>query len=229
MTPNEKQQIALADAVGAAVGAVGFVAGPVAGAISTVVCGVSASLATRKAIKLQKQEVISERIPSADLPDIDNSSAKNDNNPYDYIGRTHYLLMNDFLADPTLCYGMDGEFSTSIYYKNVTEMLPNYISDIHTITFSIDDLEICLNQRNNPMQQVLQEIEITINPQLKSILIDYENYTKRCTDFESLYGYSILKEQEALNSIVFTDVEKQIALSYMSTLRWGYWYWSHFE
>ena len=225
LTKEEKIVIAAMDATGAAIG------GAYGGLGGALIGGGGASLVTWIAIKCGAKV----KIKVHGTPQLidDESPANNPGNPYDYIGKIHYLLMNDFLTDSTLYCGADGKFNIEVYRENAANILPNYMADASTSTildnFSVDYLERSINMSGNPIGTILNDMEIQISPSLINILIAYENYSTTCTSFDAFYTYSISKEQQVLNTTSFTDAEKQIALSYMATLRWGYWYWGNVE
>ena len=224
----EKKVVSLTDAAGALIGAAaGSMLGPVGAAAGAVIGGIAASLEMRR--EIENGTIV---IQSESLPNIDNSPAGNDNNPYDYIGRMHYLAMNDFLVNPSRYCDANGKFSPEIYYGNIVNMLPNYTTAIPQsviANFGIDNVTTSIDMSSKPMETILQGTGTIISTELKYLLIEYENYSKTCTSFDIFYNYSVSKEKDVLNNAFFSDVEKQVALSYMSTLRWGYWYWDNIQ
>jgi hypothetical protein len=227
------KNILAADAGGAGIGAIlGSSGGPIGTVGGAIISGVGASILQARIEKNKEKEAGTVEEEEVSLPSIDESSAGNNNNPYDYIGKVHYQLMNDFLVNLQFYCTDDGEFSLYIYYQNVADMLPNYVEELseEVITnFSIENLSQCIEMSSNEIETIFSamEMEMNINSQLRTILVSYENYSKTCPNFEDFYDYSVLKEQEVLDNTIFTDLEKQIALSYMATFRWGYWYWDN--
>jgi hypothetical protein len=228
LTKSERDQVAAADAAGALIGsAAGFAAGgPVGALLGAIAGGAFASVAMRHEIKRGEGAVAPVAgVSHGNLPNLDDGddSAGNEDNPYDYVGKTHYQVMNVLLADNSLYCNTDGNFNLETCSTSIVNILPNYITmPIDEEAVSIANLQTCLDNKEKPVGNILAPMGL--NPELSNILIEYENVAKESSNFNTFHEYSIVKEEAVLHSS-FTSAEKQIALSYMSTLRWGTWYW----
>jgi hypothetical protein len=225
---TERAEIAGADAIGAAIGAAaGSAGGPIGAAFGALAGGIAASVLMRAEIKQRDGESLTANVSQVCLPNLDegDGSAGNEDNPYDYVGKTHYQVMNVLLADHSLYCNTNGNFSLETCSTSIVNVLPTFATmPVDMGAVSIVDLQTCINNKEMPLENILPLTGL--NPALYGILIEYRDFANASPNFNTFRMFSIMKEGEILYSS-FSEMEKQVALSYMSTLRWGTWYWEN--
>ncbi|NLE04883.1 MAG: hypothetical protein GX638_08790 [Crenarchaeota archaeon] len=235
LPPEEAAQVAGADlkavpagaAGGAAVGAA--IGGPVGAGIGAgiggVVAGLGASLEKWGQIKASHDSLV--KGVSQNAMAVIYDEAGNDENPYDSVGLIHYQLINYFILNEYL-FESNNVFDPELYYANAIILLPQYYPMNTTLSysqyFSYIEFQNASMETNSSSLNELFDITIE-NVELRSTLLEYEQERVNSTSFSSFYDCSILVENEVLNNENINDLDKQIALSYMATARYGYWYW----
>jgi hypothetical protein len=149
--------------------------------------------------------------------------ASNPNNPYDYIGAVHYQLINyGFENDLFVIY--DDELDREVCYETIINQLPIFLENNFFPTsdceqyYDFEAIETTLSNIDSFDQYIT-------NPNLLSILTEYDDYMESSANFFNFHQYSIQKENEIIENPNFLEIEKQIVLSYMATARYGYWDW----
>jgi hypothetical protein len=218
-------------AVGAAVGGqVGAGIGAIAGG---VVGGAAASV--EKALDLKKKDqetnttvaasVESSSLfpPPTDTVNIDEmtSQASYSNNPFDYIGASHYKLINYCVENQHLIIN-NGELNRDAYYEMAMNVLPIFVESASSSYSSYYNFEAMITT----LSMVDLPFEDYLSPELSDILNAYNAYSETSESFSDFYQYSVIKENEILSCSFLTEIEKQKVLSYMATARYGYWYWT---
>jgi len=233
MSPGDKAQIIGADltgmltggAAGATIGnAIGGPVGAATGAtIGGVIGGVGSSLAKWGQLKAQHDSV-NQNVSETTMSHMKDEAGNNEN-PYDSVGLIHYQLVHYYIENESL-YEIGSEFDSPTYYANAMELFPQYYTSINITDFPqyfpYSTFLNVLNDSELPLEQLLNEcIE---NPNLKNMLLLYDQERINSADFSVFYTYSIAMEHEVLNSS-FSAMDKQLALSYMATARYGSWFW----
>ncbi len=235
LPPGSGAQIAGADlkavpagaAGGAAVGSVigGAVGAGIGAGIGAVIGGLGASLEKWGQIKAS-QDSLAKGVSQNAMAVMYDEAGYNEN-PYDSVGLIHYQLINYFILNEYL-FESDNVFDPERYYTNAIILLPQYYPMNTTLSysqyFSYIEFQNASIETNSSSLNELFDITIE-NVELRSILLEYEQERVYSTSFSSFYDYSIIVENEVLNNKNINDLDKQIALSYMATARYGYWYW----
>jgi hypothetical protein len=218
---------AIAGAPGAAVGAI------VGGVVGGVAASVEKAQSIKQAQKEQEKVDIKDN-PISDTPSSNSIGTPQDTttmmneasypiNPFDYVGATHYKMVNYYLEHPEVIINDSNEFDAVSYYQSATQLLPLFLPAVSSnceVYYPFSALMTTLPNVDKTFNQFLN-----INPNLISILESYEEYSENATNFSDFYSYSCQKEYEVLNHPLFSALEKQMVLSYMATARYGFWYW----
>ncbi|MBP7103430.1 MAG: hypothetical protein KBA86_09310 [Bacteroidales bacterium] len=234
LTPGEKAQIAGADLTGLLTGAgigsgVGnAIGGPVGAGIGAtiggVVGGTAASLSKWGQIK-DSHDSLAKGISQSNMANM-HSEAGNDDNPYDSVGLIHYQLMNHFFENEYL-FQLNSVFNDSTYYVNAITLFPQYYNlniTNYSQYFPFLEFTNALDESNSFSFSELLNNYIE-NEDLRTTILNYDQERLNSTSFSNFYNYSIDIEDEVCNNTNINDMDKQIALSYMATARYGYWYW----
>lgn len=222
LTKEQRLTVVAADAAGAAIGATAALINPIAGLGCAVVMGVSASIAVRKELKEQNNESVA---VDGLLPCVDNSNMDNNNNPYDSVGRSHYLLMNAMLANIYTYCDENEQFSSNIAYQNILSLISTYAPFAEGVDSYCSAVDVA---GTISILDTITDITAVLNisPSLKQVLRNYISNAQIAGTADAFYLYSIQEESDVANSANYADTEKQIVLSYMATMRWGMWYWN---
>lgn len=158
-------------------------------------------------------------------------SIKNSSNPYDYVGQIHYDIVAHFLANAALCQTNDGELNLSEYYTTVFNMLINnypslYITSNMQNYFGYADLVSVMNDLDEDFS-IIASNSIQDN-NLRQVITSYQQFFDNTSNAASFCPYSITVENQILSNSSYSDIEKQIALSYMATARYGFWFWENY-
>ena len=158
-------------------------------------------------------------------------SIKNNSNPYDSVGLIHYDIVAYFLANPALCQADDGEMELSAFYTVAFNMLINNypslpITDNMQNYFGHLDLVSVINDMSYDFS-VITNSSIQ-NNSLRQVVYTYQQDFDNATDAATFFPYSIIIESQVANNSSYSDLEKQIVLSYMATARYGFWFWENY-
>ena len=170
-----------------------------------------------------------ERNSSTQIP-VENmlSEAGNTNNPYDSIGLIHYLMIDYLFDNQDSWYSENSGIQNYQFFNLAVNLLQQYYP-------SLNGWEQCctnqtfVNSMNNPVESFTSLLPDFISDQtLRSILTTYRIAFEGCENFETFYDYSISVENQISDDNSYTNWDKQKALSYMATMRYGLWYWSFY-
>ena len=165
--------------------------------------------------------------PSISFP----NSIKNSLNPFDSIGLIHYEIVAMFMANPALCRTNSGTLDYPVFYTTIFNILINNYPSLQITTavqnyFKYTDFESVRNDMNDDFSIIANNC--IQNDDLRQIVISYQQFFDSETEYTSFCSYSISVESQIINNTLYSDIEKQIVLSYMATARYGFWFWENY-
>lgn len=157
-----------------------------------------------------------------------NNIARNDNNPYDYVGFNHYsTLKNRWYIDFTIVSLPPHEESVDylVHSDAISQLTQNQIMDeddsIYITLENLRDVKTAYETYNNSdttIESLLTYMfaEGTITGSTHDILIAYLAAYDTCSTLETFLNYSISEENAILNFQSLNDEEKAIILIYVN-------------
>jgi hypothetical protein len=162
--------------------------------------------------------------------------AANRSNPYDNIGRLHYVAIDEIFAKPSGIIAPDGTVNTVNYYGWVKTFVatnglgtPDQVEQTYPYSTMVQDLA---------STRELTDLTTFINGLVSrgkmsrdeaNVLIPYFSNMERSSNFEAFKSYSIGVESQVNSSATFSEASKAALLSVMATARYGTVYWGVFE
>jgi hypothetical protein len=219
-------KIAKADISGAASGAtVGGLFGGIGACIGAVIGGCVGSIAESGLAA-----------PGNSTNSASFNNAANRSNPYDNIGRLHYVAIDEILAKPSGIIAPDGTVNTVGYYgwmKNFAANnglgTPEQVEQSYPYNAMLQDLA---------STKELKDLTTFINGLVSkgkmsrdeaNVLIPYFSTMERSSNFEAFKAYSVDVERQVNSSESFSEVSKATLLSVMATSRYGCVFWGVYE